>query len=631
VSDTSAASRWFTEGLVLHRQGMGTGAEHFYLTALSADPGHAPTLMQLGALRLQQGRFNEAVRLTREALLRIPADAEGHSNLATAFYMLGQHAEAVAAYEEALLIDPNRAEAYYGLGLASHALRRYEEAAACQERALTIDPDYAEASCALGTALTALTDYRRAVAAFNQALEIDPDYAEALCGLAEAMHAQKRSLEAIDLYRRSLELRPDHPETLNVLAVTLQAVDRHDEAIALFRHALSIKPDFGDALLHLGIALEESGQIDAAAGAFEKALTIDPDNLHYCFAAANIKPVRDNDTVVRSLASIKKRSDILTEDEAILFHFSYAKVLSDLTQQKEAFAHLVSGNTLKRRSLSYDEIGTLRAIDQMQALFTPRFMARFRGAGHQSDLPVFIVGMPRSGSTLVEQMLASHRNVFGGGERSDFTAAMQEAGLDISHRDFFSACSDLDNQQLKHVGENYIRRLVTDTQTIEHTHYLRVTDKMLANYCFIGLIHLALPNARIIHIRRDPIDTALSCFSKLFAADVPYTYDLGEFGRYYRSYVEMMNHWRVLLSPDTIIDVDYEQIVFDFESNARRIVSHCGLVWDEACLNFHTTRRLVKTASATQVRRPIYQSSIARWRVDQDLLQPLYDALQGAP
>jgi hypothetical protein len=154
---------------------------------------------------------------------------------------------------------------------------------------------------------------------------------------------------------------------------------------------------------------------------------------------------------------------------------------------------------------------------------------------------------------------------------------------------------------------------------------------MLANYCFIGLIHLALPNARIIHIRRDPIDTALSCFSKLFAADVPYTYDLGEFGRYYRSYVEMMNHWRVLLSPDTIIDVDYEQIVFDFESNARRIVSHCRLVWDEACLNFHTTRRLVKTASATQVRRPIYQSSIARWRVDQDLLQPLYDALQGAP
>jgi hypothetical protein len=151
---------------------------------------------------------------------------------------------------------------------------------------------------------------------------------------------------------------------------------------------------------------------------------------------------------------------------------------------------------------------------------------------------------------------------------------------------------------------------------------------MLANYCFLGLIHLALPNARIIHIRRDPVDNALSCFSKLFAADIPYAYDLGEFGRYYCSYVEMMNHWRSLLSRDTIIDVDYEELVLNFESSARRIVNHCGLAWDEACLNFHTTRRLVKTASTTQVRRPIYRSSIARWRVEQDLLQPLYDALK---
>ncbi len=471
---------------------------------------------------------------------------------------------------------------------------------------------------------------QRAIDCYRRALEVDPDYVDAICGLAEVLDAEKRHDDAVALYRKAVELRPGHPQTLTALGTTLVGAGKHPEAIELFRQAVTLAPADAAAHLCLGTALEEIGRIAEAESAFEQAIAIDPGNPHAAYALVNVRRVVEDDSGLAALKALENRIDTLGRDAGILVHFALGKALSDIGQNEEAFRHLLTANALKRESLYYNEAATLSALERLKKVFTSDFIAYHRGAGHSSPLPIFIIGMPRSGSTLVEHILASHRSVFGGGERADFTAAMRNAGVDVAAPDFPESCASLSSGRLTAIGSDYLARLAAAANAASITGIERVTDKMLANYCFVGLIHLAVPNARIIHCRRDPIDTCMSCFSKLFATDIPYAYDLAEFGRYFRAYDSLMAHWhRVLPPPSVILDVHYEALVSDFEPQARRLVAHCGLDWDPACLSFHETERPVRTASVVQVRQPIYSSSVRRWRPGDELLRPLLDGLSG--
>ena len=623
----ASAEESFARALLLHEQGRLDEAEQAYMSVFSIDCGHIGALLHLTALRLQQGLHEEAIRLTRDALEREPNCAEAHSNLGTAFHLLGRHDEAVACYEAAIAIDPDRPESYYGFGLALHALRRFDEAASCFERALAIDPHYAEASCALGSTLVVLKRHDRAVECYRRALEVDSEYAEAICGLAELLHARQRHDDAIVLYRQALALRPEHPPTLNALGTALLAVGRHQAAMGLFRQALLIAPNDAGAHLYLGTALEELGEIAEAQSAFEKAVALDPRNPRCVFALINTRRVRQNDAGFAALKTLEDHIYALPTEQQILVYFALGKALSDLGEHNAAFDHMRTGNALKRSTLLYDEAGTLGMLERIKSVFTPEVIARHRERGNPSSMPIFIIGMPRSGSTLVEQILSSHASVFGGGERADLSAAAKSAGIDPAAADFPESCIGLGDVQLASFGSDYLARLRAAADAAGIAAVERGTDKMLANYCFVGLIHLALPNASIIHCRRDPVDTCMSCFSKLFSADIPYAYDLSELGRYYRAYDALMAHWHRVLPSGTILDVHYEALVSDFEPQARRIVVHCGLDWDAACLSFYETERPVRTASVVQVRQPIYQSSVGRWRPGDDLLRPLLDAL----
>jgi hypothetical protein len=246
------------------------------------------------------------------------------------------------------------------------------------------------------------------------------------------------------------------------------------------------------------------------------------------------------------------------------------------------------------------------------------------GGGDPSSLPVFIVGMPRSGTTLIEQILASHSKVFGAGESQEFGHAV--VALSKPGPAFPELAFNLTADALRSLGLGYVTALTAAGSGAE-----RIVDKMPSNFLYAGLIHLALPNARIIHARRDPIDTCWSCFSLLFAGNQPHTYDLGELGRYYRAYAALMAHWRCVLPPGVMLEVRYEDLVDDLENNARAILAHCGLDWEEACLNFHETRRPVQTASSLQVRQPIYRGSVGRASAYRHLLQELVEALKIEP
>jgi hypothetical protein len=278
---------------------------------------------------------------------------------------------------------------------------------------------------------------------------------------------------------------------------------------------------------------------------------------------------------------------------------------------------------LKREQSAYDEAQVLGHLERSRATCTSEFLARRYGCGDPSAVPIFVVGMPRSGSTLVEQILASHGGVHGAGEVKDFDLAVADLGAAAGsalHRP--EIVSQMSGEEFRRLGTNYLQRIQAAAPSAG-----RIVNKMTENFRFAGLIALALPNARIIHVRRDPVDTCVSCFSTLFVENLPYSYDLAELGRYYRAYEALMNFWRDVLPQGVMIDVQYEDMVADIEGQGRRILDHCGLEWDPRCLDFHRNQRAVRTASVAQVRLPLYNSSVGRWRRYEAFLEPLLASL----
>jgi tetratricopeptide (TPR) repeat protein len=616
----------FEAAVALHRGGLLADAEQFYRTILAKQPDHFGALYYLGLLTSQTGRFDEAVGLLQRALAAEPNGIETYNGLGIALAGLGRHAEAIVSYEKAIALNPRFAEAHNNLGLALAALGRHEEAIPRYETALAYQSDYVEASGNLGSSLASLDRHDKAIPHFEHLLSVRPDSWEGRINLGRALTAIKREAEALPHLRAALELRPDHAETHLFLGIALTALEREAEAIGYYERAAELQPDLAEAHAARGSALTTLGRLDEAHQAYETALALAPSRTSVHRRLAMAKHFAPGDRQLQAMEDLARNIGALEEEQKIGLYFALGKAYADLGDQARAFGHLAQGNALKRRRISYDERMALAVIARIRQAFTAELIERKSGIGVASNLPVFIVGMPRAGTTLVEQILASHPQVFGGGERHDFSDALAELiDTESPSSPILQLIQSLDRDKLSGIAERYLaasRALAPDAA--------RVTDKMPANFRFAGLIHLALPGARIINVRRDPVDNCMACFSQSFADDnQAFSYDLGELGRYYRAYSELMDHWRDVLPKGVLLDVQYEDLVADFEVQARRIVAHCGLDWDERCLAFHETERRVKTASAAQVRQPLYKSAVGRWQPYKDMLKPLLDELGG--
>ncbi len=401
-----------------------------------------------------------------------------------------------------------------------------------------------------------------------------PVTVEAHIGLALGALADHDYGAALESCARALEINPNSVESHTNKRMTLEHLGRLDEAAASYRAALHIDPAYGDAHRNLGtINTYQTGDPHIAA-----------------MAAALDDPAT-------------------TTSNRLNLHSALAKAYEDIGKFDKVFACLDASNNLRRETISYVMADRDRDVDQTIATFTPALLSRFNGGGCESELPIFIVGMPRSGSSLVEQILASHPQIHGAGERRDMGRIAATPGN----------IGDAGTIDLEALVQTYI-------DAIRHDGATRVIDKAPGNFERLGLIRLILPRARIIHCHRDPMDTCLSCFKTLFQESNGYSYDLTELGHYYRAYERPMDHWRAVL-PGTILDVGYEDVVDDVETMARRLVDFCGPPWDDTCLSFHETKRPVHTASGVQVRKPIYKSSLGRWRHYEHHLGPLVEAL----
>jgi tetratricopeptide (TPR) repeat protein len=527
-------------------------------------------------------------------------------------------------YRQVLAQQPANFDALHLLGVARAQQGQYDEARRLIAKALALNPRDAGALSNLGNVLSELDRPAEAVESLKRALALKPDYVEAIYNLGNALSKARRYDEAVEAYRDALRRRPALLPAEFALVEALRQLNRADEALALLQQILDREPQSSNAYNRRGVILRELGRPEEALAAFDASIALDPTQTEPYLALVSLKGVSVDDPRIGAMERLAERSDLPPERRGPL-SFALSQAYERAGRYEEFFRHLLEGNRLRRSLVNYDERPARRRFERLRQIFTAELLAEKRGLGAGSEVPIFVLGFPRSGTTLVEQILASHPAVHGAGE----LVIMGEIAAGLTGREtlYFPECMPfLGADALARAGEAYLARLQRLAPEAE-----RITDKMPDNYMFVGLIHLILPRARIIHLRRDPLDVCLSCFGQHFEGEINYSYDLSELGRYHRMYLDLMEHWRRVLPQGAMLEVQYESVVEDIESEARRILDYCGLSWDPRCIAFHETDRVIRTASVDQVRRPIYRSSMQRWRHYEAQLAPLIEALAADP
>ena len=619
--DEGHAEARFHLANVLSGSGDVAGAVIQYERVLAIDPAHAEAHQNLGLALQRLGQFESALAHHQAALAISPKSAAIHVSLGDACRHLGRHDEAIVHYVQALATNPGRIDAHINLGGCFHATGRREQAIRSYQRALTINPGLAEAHYNLGNLYAELDNLDAAIVHYEHSIGLLPASAEAHNNLANVLRKCGRLEGAIEHYKAAIRLKPAYVSAQRSLGDALQSQNQIDGAIVCFRAALATEPGDATTLNRLASALLIAGRLDEASRAFESAIDIAPDNIGIQHNYAGVKPFADGDRRLARLEELHAREDQLSDDQRIVLHFTLGKAYADLKDADRSFRHLDAGNRLKRRQVTYDERETLMLMQRIGDAFTKDLLNINSNVGHDQEAPVFVIGMPRSGTSLVEQILASHPRVFGAGELNDFAATISDVAKRRAGA-YPDMLAKMSGEDLRELGKTYVERVSRFGAAKD-----RIVDKLPSNFLFAGLIHLALPRARIIHVKRNAVDTCVSCYSLLFAEDQPFAYDLGELGRYYKAYEALMDRWRSVLPPQRMLEVRYEDLVGDLEGQARRLVAHCGVEWDQRCLAFHETRRPVHTASLVQVRKSIYASSIGRSRLYGSRLKPLMDAL----
>jgi len=651
------------KALQYHQQGLLDEATRIYEVLLAGNPAHADALHLLGLVAMQQGKASLGSELISRAIAVQPGVAVYHANRAEAQRMLGQLEQAAGGFEtalalqpcypaalnnlglclqalgrteaaiarlrEALRIQPGFAMAHNNLAMALHSQGRKAEALEHLRRCLELDPTLAEAHSNLGQLLLELSLLEEALVHCREAVRLQPSFPEARLNLGRVLRALGRPAEAKTCYAEALRLDPGRAVAWHDMGQIVHEEGRLEESLAWFEKSLTLEPDFAPAHCDRGVVLEELGDLEAAERSFRAALGRGPGQVEAYYQLATLVQGR---LPAADLATMRQLSAEpgLTDDERSTVHSGIALVLDARGDYDGAADHLRHANALgladaRSRGRAYDPADHERLIASLIATCTPSFFERVRDFGVETERPIFIVGLPRTGTTLTEQILASHRQVFGAGELSLARDSFESLPRIMNCADPAPLClGRLDRATALQLARHHLDRL-----SALNPQARRVVDKMPGNYLYMGLLAALFPRARFIHCRRDRRDVAVSCWMTHFR-NVGWANDPEHIARRIVACERLMEHWSRVL-PVRCLDVQYEDTVADLERAARRLVAWCGLDWDPACLAFHEGRRTVRSASLAQVRRPLYTQAVGRWKHYEQALAPLLALLQSAP
>lgn len=654
--DETQAKALISEALALHRKGDLEQAETRYSQVLASFPEQANVLQLMGALKGAQGDVHSATELMQKSLSINPDQPHVKLNLARNYLRQGQLDKSLAEYGNLAESAPENLDAFFGLGVVNEKLNHTDaaiqaygqalhlkpdhvpslinlavlhlnrkeraQAKALFEKALTFQPHNVSALNGVGSCIQQEGNVSECIQYFKTAIEHDPHSAEAYTNLSFAQYELRQYEASAENCQKALSLSPESAIAYNNYSITLHALGDVEQSEAMARKAIRYNPNYANAWNNLGNALQAQGLKDEAFAAYLKATDINPG---YAQAYRNMSLItRFNEThrpIIERMEAVN-RNPQAGDTERMHLGFALGKAYEDLKMPDQAFSHYAQGNLLARQGLQY-HTGAARAFfEEIKQTYSKDFTRAMPVSGIEDNTPIFILGMPRSGTTLTEQILASHPDVFGAEELNYLGHIANRGAERWFGQSFPRFVPDAGQERLAKIGHAYLEKLRTHSATAKH-----ITDKMPANFQHIGLILQTLPNARIIHCKRNPMDNCFSIFKYYFIGKIPYAYDLTDLGEYYLLYRDMMEHWNALFK-DRIFEVDYERMTEEPEVLIPQLVEFCGLTWDDACLNFHATRRDVRTASAMQVRQPIYKTSVEAWRAFETHLDPLKKALK---
>ncbi len=567
----------------------------------------------LGATCHQLGNIEDAGNAFRKVISLNPSFPDGHNNLGTLLTLQGRLDEAISSYEKAISISPENAELFNNLGLVLHQQSRLGEAIDAYEQAIQIKPDYAEAFNNLGNALSANKDISRAIDSFYMAITYNPNFAEASNNLGNAFHEIGKLESAINAYKSAVTIKQDYAEAYYNMANALQGLGDLGQAIEAYQNAIDIRPDYAEAYHNMGSAFQDEGKLDQAKEAYNNAIIFKPDYVMAFHHLSVIKKFAVGDPQIKRLEKLIADPDLTDIDKCRLFFVS-AKVMEDLGQLDKSISDLKHGGNLRKKLLAYQ-------INQDQELFidikqtAPAVKSKSIPllTKPADPIPIFILGMPRSGTSLIEQIISCHDEVFGAGEVEL---------LGQLANDFATGNKLVGSKQLLEIRELYLNKLRSLSKGF---HY--VTDKFPHNFLYVGLIVSALPEAKIIHVTRNAAATCWSNFKTYFSSNgLGYSYDLKDVVDYYRLYEDLMDYWYRQYG-QLIYRLDYDLLTVNQETETKRLIAHLGLDWDTACLFPHENKRIIRTASQEQVRQRLYKGSSEEWRKFEPFLGGAFDEL----
>ena len=573
----------------------------------------SPPQTQLSSLleHYQNGRFSEAENLSLEIIQDFPKHQFAWKVLGAVLGTTGRKHEAVDAYQKAVALSPQDAGAHNNLGNTLKALGRLDEAEASYNQAIALKTDYAVAHNNLGNTLKALGRLDEAEASYNQAIALKPDFAEAHNNLGNTLKALGRLDEAEASYNQAIALKPDFAVAHNNLGSTLKALGRLDEAEASYNQAIALKPDYAVAHNNLGSTLKALGRVDEAEASYNQAIALKPD---YAEAHRHLTLVKTYEVQDEQYSKMEELylDENLSEEQRCHINFGLAKVCEDLGNFEQAFAHYTEGNGLRKKLLNYDINQDAELFKQLKSSY-PKIEKNLLELDTLSKnlMPIFIIGMPRSGTTLVEQIISSHLQVTGAGELN----FAKQFGAAIA-----TGINEVNNQSLLDFRHNYLSKL----QNVSNGNLI-VTDKMPQNFRYIGLLAAAFPEAKIIHVKRNPAAVCWANYKRYFVSkNIGYCYAIDDVISYHKLYENLMDFWTSTLSK-RIYNLDYEQLTVNQETETRQLIEYLGLDWDENCLSPQNNTRRVATASNLQVRQKVYQGSSEQWKKFQPFLNGAFD------
>jgi tetratricopeptide (TPR) repeat protein len=623
---------------------------------LKVVPNQPQALLLLGVARRKTGDARGASEVLESLTAKQPNWAAAHYELGLTFGADGKGDAAVTALRRAVQLKPDLGDAWRALGDHLTGMgdsQGADEAYARHIRYSSQNPRLLEAGAALCDNRIAVAEallrehlkqFPTDVAAIRmlaevaarlgrmadsetlltRCLELAPSFAGARHNLALVLHRQHKPEQALTEINRLLELEPKNPGYRNLKAAILSSVGEYAKSIEIYSKVLAEYPSHAKAWMSYGHALKTAGHQDQSIQAYRKSIEINPGLGETYWSLANLKTFRFSPSDLDTMRAQLRKGD-LSEEDRFHFHFAIGKALEDLGLHAESFEHYAAGNKLRRAGIRYDAAETTAHVQRSKALFSKEFFAARAGMGAQAPDPIFIVGLPRAGSTLLEQILSSHPAVEGTMELPDIPSIAGNLGGRKKRGEvskYPEVIAELGEEQLRALGERYLQQ----TRVQRKTEAPFFIDKMPNNFAHVGLLHLILPNAKIIDARRHPLGCCFSGFKQHFARGQHFTYSLEDIGYYYRDYVDLLAHFDAVL-PGRVHRVIYEKMVDDTEIEVRRLLAYCGLPFDERCLRFYENERAVRTASSEQVRQPIFRDAVGHWRHYEPWLQPLKSAL----